>query len=194
MRLTLHAAAAVVVCAATPPLAAQSVYHGPGFDIAIPGRFEASQSIMGSPDEVLVKLYSFKGERSAVIIAQMRLPESAFHDSTLAGRRALVRLGRGSMLREGSWAVADGEPSDFDRDGRVGMRVPISVPPREPGQRTAYGTAEISVPRQGGLDVWNVMVFGPERSSETAAVADRVLDSFHLNGASIAGGGGENTP
>jgi len=158
----------------------QPVYHGDGFDIVLPSECKpaGTQTESSAKDGYHMRMSLFGNDKRAVVVARFGIEEIS--DTTLATRRAMLQLMRVGMLQASGEMTMTGEMREFERGDRVGWRVPVSVQPDGEREFTAYGTAEMSVARQGRLEMW--MVFYLDHRQDAAA-GERVLDSFRLTDA-----------
>lgn len=182
---TCFALAFLMSAAAAPGHAqrAQPVHHGDGYEIALPAKcrpLPAESMRTHVPDDIEVPLVA-AGENTLVMV--MRRGFDEIGDTTLATRRAMLHLARVGMLRAASGTmVTAGEPREFERDDRVGIRIPVTMPAKD-GDVTVHGMAEVSVARRGEPVLWVVMVFDQRRDAAATAAGERVLDSFHVTAA-----------
>ncbi|HYH78983.1 MAG TPA: hypothetical protein VEX86_04280 [Longimicrobium sp.] len=174
-------ALAFVLSAAAAPLDAQSArpaHCGEGYEIVLPARSVAGSTESESNGRIASRMSMFANENTLVIVGRMTALEIA--DTTLATRRSMLQLGRVGMLGKAGESATFGEPRDFEDDDRVGVRIPVSLPPEKGRSFTYHGIAEMSVARRGSLDLWVVMVFDRRRGAAATAAGERVLDSFTL--------------
>ena len=180
-----HLALAFVLAAAAVPAHAQRpqpVYHGNGYDIALPGRCTPAGTKSGIEARYRTEMSMFDCGGTLVLVGHFSWRE--IEDTTLTTRRAMLQLVQSGMLHSSSAEVTVvGQPLEFERADRVGTRLSVSMVPERNRDETFYGTAEVSVARGGGLELWMVLFMGPKHDAATGAAAERVLDSFHLTGA-----------
>jgi hypothetical protein len=161
---------------------AQPVHRGDGYEIVLPTKCRPVPAeelgARSSEDDIETPLVA-AGENTLVMVMRRGFDEIG-DDTTLATRRAMLHLARVGILRAASSRMAvAGEPREFERDDRVGIRIPVTMPAKDGGP-TVHGTAEVSVARRGEAVLWVVMVFDRRRDATVAAAGERVLDSFHL--------------
>jgi hypothetical protein len=171
----------ILLLAAASPVAAQSsgpVYHGAGFDVVLPAQYKPAETTSQATRDYRIQMSMFADDESALVVG--RFISVAIRDTSLASRRALLQLTRAGMLQAAGENVAmEGDPRDFERDDRLGIRVPVRI---QGEHEAVHGVTEMSVAREGGLELWLVM-YMDKRSGKGVSTGERVLDSFRITGA-----------
>jgi hypothetical protein len=160
---------------------AQPVHHGDGYEIALPARCTPIRTESKTRNRFQVQIYSFGNENTVVVVERIHSLEVP--DTSMATRRAMLQLLRVGMLNASGEVTVLGEPRDFESGDRLGVRIPVSISPDDAKDDPIHGTVEISVRREGELEMWTVMVLDRRRNASTAAASERVLDSFRLTAA-----------
>jgi hypothetical protein len=179
--MRIRFALAFVLSAAAAPAYGQRpgpVYHGAGYDIVLPARCRLAQTESKPANGYRMQMYAFKSENAFVIVE--RFNSLAIPDTSLATRRAMLQFARVAVLGKAAEITPEGEPSDFERGDRLGLRLPVRMPARDTNDGNVHGTVEVSVARNGEIEMWMVMVFDRRHTAATAAAGERVLDSFSL--------------
>ncbi|HEX8693128.1 MAG TPA: hypothetical protein VF746_11950 [Longimicrobium sp.] len=101
----------------------------------------------------------------------------AMGDTSLATRRAGLELLQSLFVRGDDWIRLEGDGREIVTEDRVARRSPVTV---DLDRASLHGIADISVPRQGGLEVWMVLYAAVERTPAVEAAAARMLDSFRV--------------
>lgn len=159
---------------------AEPVYHGAGYDIVLPARCRLASSESRPANGYQMQMYVFEGANAFVFVQRFNSLE--IPDTSLATRRAMLQFARVGMLRASGRITPRGEPADFERGDRLGMRLPVRMTLGNTKEGAVDGTVELSVARRGDLSMWMVMVFDRRRNA-TAALGERVLDSFSITDA-----------
>jgi hypothetical protein len=183
--MRIHLALAILTFAAAAPVHAQrgpEVHRGDGYQIVLPAKCSpmpiSEARALASSDHAETQLMAV-GQHTLVMVIAGRVDE--IQDTTMATRRAMLHLARAGMLHAASGdAAVIGEAREFERDDRVGVRISVTLPPDRGRNFALHGTAELSVARRGGAEIWVVMVFDERDNPATRATAERVLDSFRL--------------
>jgi|GEM_PF-2465949 len=180
--LRTHLALAALLAAAVP-LQAQTAparrFDGGAFVIDLPVRIPELWPLRMEENGDTAEVF-LSGERDGtVMVMHGRLPPAAGGDTTLAGRRTLLRqLHQGIVQHPGKMSV-NGEAREIVNDERVALRMPIVM---NMSHETLYGTADVLVARSGAPEFWVVTYAAQTRGAGPDADAVRVLDTFHLTG------------
>ena len=173
----------IFLFAAAAPATAQTpapVYHGTGYDVVLPARYEPAETTSGDHGDNREQVSVFRNEQSVLFVG--RFSSGDLQDTSIATRRAFLQISRVALLEEAGKDVAlDGEPRDLERGDRIGMRITVTVPDDSTGE-LMHGVTEVSIAREGPLELWMVMYLD-RRADRALSTAERVLDSFHITGA-----------
>lgn len=173
----------ILVFAATAPAAAQSttpVYHGMGYDIVLPARYKPAETTSSGDGDSRQQISVFANDESALFVG--RFSSNDLQDTSLATRRAFLQISRVAMLNEAAKDVTlDGDPRDVERGDRIGVRISVTMPDDRTGQ-LRHGVMEMSVTREGPLELWMVMYLD-SRDGRGVSTGEQVLESFRITGA-----------
>jgi hypothetical protein len=158
----------------------QPVYHGAGYDIVLPARCRLTKTQTRPADGYETELYGFESDNAVVVVERVNMNRLGIADTTLATRRAMLQLARVGMVGRLGRITIQGEPADFERGDRFGLRLAVSVPPKDRTENTVYGTVELSIARQGDPHMWVVMYLDRRRGAANASAGERLLESFSL--------------
>ncbi|HEX6746918.1 MAG TPA: hypothetical protein VF092_06440 [Longimicrobium sp.] len=141
-----------------------------------------------------MQTFAFVADEQGEGVVVLHVRFTMTDDTTFATRRAMLQLARVGMLQAAGEVTPQGEPREFERGDRVGLRIPIRIEQGEtcgcdgPG----YGVAELSVAREGGPEMWMVMYVGTHGGpAASSAAGERMLDTFRLTAAQEAAEGDE---
>lgn len=178
--MRIRIALALALCAAAAPLHAQpgSAYHGPGYDLMLPARYEFMTSLNTVQNGQPMTLYLFGSDAGGLMVIRANLP-ATLSDTSMATRRAMLQLVRAGMLQARGDVRLEGEPLEIVKDDRITLRTPITMVQQGESLR---GTADVSVSRRGSPSVWVLIAFQREAGDYDENVAKRALDSFRVTG------------
>jgi len=102
-------------------------------------------------------------------------------DTTIAGRRAVLRANRDVFRRGARTITVPAEAREIVTDNRITLRSPMTIslgadmPP-------LAGILDASVPRRGNVELWIVFYANKAETPGFSADAARVLDTFQITG------------
>ena len=175
-------ALALALCAAAAPLHAQradSVYHGPGYDLVLPARYRYITSHDRVEEGERIRAYVFGSSGGALVVVRLE-PGTQLTDTSLVTRRAVLQIMHAATVQKAGDMRLTGEPVEIVRDDRVTLRAPV-VMARD--GVTVRGTVDLSVARRGPVVVWMVTAVREHPGPRDEETARRTLDSFALTGA-----------